>query len=136
MQHVSEIMDRVSDRLVTLQASRWLPVLHRWLSQYRGLYEVIAGDSEAPESQIYTLLEQLESPVEDGDLAAQLARLDFLTWRARNDRQAWNPLEVPFHRFWADGIAIWQSDREYPEPAETARWLLACLRDIASCPIQ
>lgn len=135
MQSISEIMDRVSERLVTLQASRWLPVLHRWLSQYRGLYEVISGDSEAPESQIYMLLEQLES-IDDGDLAARLARLDFLTWRARSDRQAWNPLEVPFHRFWVDGVAVWQSDREYPEPAQTERWLLDCLRDIASCPTQ
>jgi len=135
MQSISEIMDRVSERLVTLQASRWLPVLHRWLSQYRGLYEVISGDSEAPESQIFMLLEQLES-IDDDDLAARLARLDFLTWRARNEKQAWNPLEVPFNRFWVDGVAVWQSDREYPKPAQTERWLLDCLRDIASCPTQ
>lgn len=136
MQPVPEIMDRVSERLVTLQASRWLPVMHRWLSQYRGLYEVIAGDSDSPESQIYALLEQVNAPVDDSDLAARLARLDFLTWRARHDRQAWNPLEVPFHRFWVEveGIAIWQSDREYPDPAETERWLLACLSGIAPCP--
>lgn len=134
MQPVEEIMDRVSERLVALKAARWLPVLHRWLSQYRGLYDVIAGDSESPESQINTLLEQMGVPIDDGDLATRLARLDFLTWRARNGNQPWNPLELPFQQFWVEEVSIWQSDREYPEPAETERWLLACIREIAPCP--
>lgn len=134
IQPVDEIMDRVSERLVTLKAAHWLPVLHRWLSQYRGLYDVIAGDSESPESQIYAMLEQMNAPVDDGDLAGRLAHLDFLTWRARLERQAWNPLEMPFQKFWSAEVSIWQSDREFPEPAETAHWLLACLREIAPCP--
>lgn len=134
MQAVEEIMDGVSERLVALKAARWLPVLHRWLSQYRGLYDVISGDSESPESQIHSLLEQMIVPIDDGDLAARLAHLDFLTWRARREKQPWNPLEMPFQQFWTDEVSIWQSDREYPEPAETERWLLACLREIAPCP--
>lgn len=134
MQAVEEVMDRISVRLVALHAARWLPVLHRWLSQYRGLYDVIAVDSESPESQIFALLEQMVAPVDDGHLAARLACLDFLTWRARLEKQPWKPLEVPFQQFWNEGVAIWQSDREYPEPAETERWLLACIREIAPCP--
>ncbi len=144
---VEEIMDRISERLVMLKASRWLPVLHRWLSQYRGLYDVISGDSESPESQIAALLEQMSVPVDDGVLAARLARLDFLTWRARIGNQPWRPLKAPFLSIWSKrvsneaateapevAVSVWQSDREYPEPAETEKWLLACLREIAPCP--
>ncbi len=125
------VMDRVSERLVTLKAARWLPVLHGWLSQYRGLYECIAADSESPESQIGMLLEQMVAPIDDADLAERLSRLDFLTWRARRDGQRWNPLSIPFHEFWVDGTTtVWQSDREYPEPATTQQWLLASLGQI------
>ncbi len=131
---VEVTMDHISERLVALQAARWLPVLHAWLSQYRGLYDVISGDSESPESQISVLLEQIDIPLDDNDLAARLARLDFLTWRARNGAQPWAPLEVPFQQFWVEGVAIWQSDREYPEPTETEQWLLNCLRKVALCP--
>ena len=135
MQSVAQLMDHVSERLVGLKAARWVPVLHCWLSQYRGLYDVISGDSESPESQIATLLEQRVDPIDDAELAARLARLDFLTWRARNGNKPWHPLEMPFQQFWEEEVTVWQSDREYPEPTETERWLLACLRDISPCPI-
>lgn len=129
--NTESLMDRISAALVNMQAARWVPVLHQWLAQYRGLHEAISADSNTPEDQILSMLEQLKYPLDDDDLAQRLSRLDFLTWRARLDQTPWKPLEQPFHVFWTNGVVIWQSDKEYPLPQETKAWLLNRLRQIS-----
>lgn len=125
--NTAEQMDHISSALVRLHAARWVPVLHQWLSQYRGLHDVIHTDSDTPESQILAVLGQMDT-LNDGDLAQRLSRLDFLTWRARLGQTPWKPLEVSFNAFWTSDAKIWQSDREFPASDETQAWLLEKLR--------
>lgn len=135
-QDVTPIMDAIVARLVELGAPGWVAVLHTWLSQYRGLYDWIYGDSDAPESQILVALEQIPAPVDNIALAQLLSHLDFLCWRVRlDDGPTWHPLEQRFSEF-VEGVSpqnlsVWQSDRESPEPAMTERWLLEQMEMLA-----
>jgi hypothetical protein len=134
-----QLMDQISERLVYLHQTNWIPVLHRWLKQYRGLYDCISADTEAPEAQILKLLDQLQAPIDDVVLAQRLARLDFLTWRVRHIDIPWQPLQRTFEEFNSgvqeNAITLWQSGGEYPLPQETEAWLMHQLQQIAMLPL-
>lgn len=130
----NDLLAAMIPHLTRIGADSWQPVLARWLTLYQGFYSEIRGDEPHPlEQQVLMALEQCEHVADDDALADRLARLDFLTWRARAASQPWNPLEQAFTTFLAQhtraGIHIWQSDKEYPSPRETKEWLLSqCAR--------
>ena len=135
-------MDMISDRLVELGMTHWLPVLHRWLRQYRGPEDHIDCREDWPE---YLVIECLDThlasntrPASDAELGDTLSRLDFLTWRVRHeDGERWKPLEETYESFVLDGVPItWQWDTEIPEPPVTQAYFaeqLEAIKAAARC---
>ena len=117
-------LDHISDRLVQLEMTHWLPVLHVWLRQYRGLEQNIECFEDWPENLVLECLDTfLASQVfpSDSELSEALARLDFLTWRVRHENgKRWQPLEESYESFCDhQKTIIWQWDSEIPEPCIT-----------------
>ncbi len=128
-------LDHISDRLVQLRMTHWLPVLHVWLRQYRGLEQNIACLEDWPENLVLECLDTFlarEVFPSDSDLSGALARLDFLTWRARHeDGIRWQPLEESYESFCdQQKTTIWQWDTEIPEPCVTEAFFSDQLRQI------
>jgi hypothetical protein len=129
-------MDLIADRLVQLGMTHWLPVLHKWLRQYRGLEQFIDCDEDWPENLVLECLDgflaQERRPENDEELGNALSRLDFLTWRVRHeDGERWKPLEQRLDSFIDAGTAYsWQWDTERPEPQETQAWFVEQLNAV------
>ena len=95
-------MDMISDRLIELGMTHWLPVLHQWLRQYRGLEEHIDCQEDWPENLVIecldTYLASNTRPASDAELGEALSRLDFLTWWVRHEDDEHPGFDGWFHK--------------------------------------
>lgn len=126
--HSLPTLDDIANRLGELGLSYWLPVIHRWLSRFKGL-EDFMDPSMHPTLAVLEVLEQFSEAPGREELAQKLSCLDFLTLRVRHTEATgsiWDSRVEPFMDYCCRGkVEVWQSDREYPSPNDTRDWLLA-----------
>lgn len=131
-------MDMISDRLIELGMTRWLPVLHKWLRQYRGLEQHIDCQEDWPE---YLVMECLDTYLasntrpDSAELGDALSRLDFLTWRVRHeDGERWRPLEESYDKAWHESASAESSkiDRYYQLHQQFGDYTFAALHAVVN----
>lgn len=127
--HTTPSLDDIANRLGEVGLSLMLPVLHRWLSRFKGLEEYMAPAMHPLNAVYRSLLGMTDPPYTCEELAQRLSVLDFLTLRAKLADQPgvrWDSRMESFLDFCCKGkIEVWQSDQEYPAPEATQAWLLA-----------
>ena len=135
------LLRTIRSLLVPTGLTHWMPVLEEWLARYAGLDKWLSDPADGPSPSVLRLLQRYlesESPVEDREFAADLARLPFLYWQARwpvwdGGMSSWDAMAEPLSQFeqrhgsdhWP---AVWESDRPMLDPALVRTYLLEQLR--------